>query len=382
MFGWGDKNSNSSRRNQGSVIDTSSVASVPPAVQADQVDSSVHADDAGARARQGAVNGHQRSGDDPGGSALAKLIPLKPKRVAVEADDQTQFAQTIMQSFGNRMIGELLQQQGHLSAAQIQQVLDYQRANNARFGEAAVTLGLVTGERVLWALSKQFGYDYSPVTTSRDAHHLAEDLVVACHPFSRAAETIRDLRSELLAGALNPEAANRCALAVVSLDSGDGKTWLAGNLAVSLSQLGAKTLLVDANLRAPRLHQVFGIENAKTGLSGILSRNLRAEVLRPSRALPNLHLLPAGAIPPNPLEMLQGRGFLDLIHKLRNSFTHVIIDTPPAQAGADARLVAARAGASLLVARRHKSSLPALKSFAQLLSKGNAQFAGLVLNDA
>ncbi|MFN9505016.1 MAG: polysaccharide biosynthesis tyrosine autokinase [Rubrivivax sp.] len=320
----------------------------------------------------------------------AKVTPMLPlsagvrpqRRVAIENSDETQFAHTVLQGFGNLLIGELLQQQGHLTTEQVKRVLDHQRQHKARFGEAAVALGLVKGNDVLRALSQQFGYDYTPLTTAEGEEELSHELVIARHPFSRAAEMIRDLRSELLAGALNPDNINRSALAVVSLDHGDGKSWLAANLAVSLSQLGAKTLLVDANLRNPRQHEIFGLDGGRGGLSGILNRKHRAEVIKPTRALPNLHVLTAGAVPPNPLETLQGRGFVQLMHKVRTNFTHVIVDTAPASAGADARLVAARSGASLLVARKHKSGLDGLRSFMGLLSKGNAQFAGLVVNEA
>ncbi len=308
-------------------------------------------------------------------------IPLEPRRVPIDRPGEESFAPTLLLGAGGQMLGELLRQSGHLDAGQVAAILEYQRENRARFGEAAVALGFVKGPDVLWALSRQFGYDYTPAATSEDAAAFSDDLVVAKYPFSRAAETVRDLRTELLTGVLSAEISPRCALAVVSLDGGDGKTWLAANLAVSLSQLGAKTLLVDANLRSPRLHQVFGLDFLRSGLSGILSRHQRAEVLRPTRALPNLYLLPAGAVPPNPLEILQGRRFAELLYKLRRKFTHVIVDTPPASAGADARLVAARCGASVLVARRHRSSLPALNELARLLGKGNAQFAGLVVND-
>lgn len=308
--------------------------------------------------------------------------PRPLRRVAIEHSDETQFAHTVLEGFGNLLIGELLQQQGHLSTEQVKRVLDHQREHKARFGEAAVALGFVRGHDVLRALSQQFGYDYTPVTAVEGEEELSHELVIARHPFSRAAEMIRDLRSELLAGVLNPELASRPALAVVSLDHGDGKSWLAANLAVSLSQLGAKTLLVDANLRSPRQHEIFGLDGGRGGLSGILNRKQRAEVVKPTRALPNLHLMTAGAVPPNPLESLQGRGFLQLMHKVRANFTHVIVDTAPASAGADARLVAARSGASLLVARKHKSALHGLRTFSALLSKGGAQFAGLVVNEA
>lgn len=336
--------------------------------------------DAGVSADTGAA-AEARPVQAPRPKLAPQPVSIEPRRVPIDLSEDGPFAQTMLLGEGGKLLGELLQQSGHLEAEQVEQILAYQREHRARFGEAAVALGFVKGPDVLWALSRQFGFDYTPVTSSVDAAAFSDDLVVAKYPFSQAAETIRDLRSELLTGVFAAEVSPRCALAVVSPDGGDGKSWLAANLAVSLSQLGAKTVIVDANLRSPRLHQLFGQENVRGGLSGILSRHQRAEVLRPTRALPNLFLLPAGAVPPNPLEILQGRRFVELMHKLRRKFTHVIVDTPPASAGADARLIAARCGASVLVARRNKSSIQSLNELSHLLSKGNAQFAGLVVND-
>ncbi len=304
-----------------------------------------------------------------------------PEVVPIDAADREDFARTVLMETSARMLGDMLRARALLTGEQVDAVLAHQARHRTRFGESAVALGYVKSADVLWALSQQFGYDYAPSTTPADAASFSDDLVVAKHPFSQAAETIRDLRSQLLQTVLNPDAAPPRALALVSPDSGDGKTWFAANLAVSLSQLGARTLLIDANLRTPRLHSVFGIEDPKTGLSGILSRRHRADVMRPVRELPHLYLLPAGVVPPNPLEILQGRGFGELMLRLRQKFTHVIVDTPALSRGADARVVAARSGASVLVARRHHSSLPVLQQAARQLAKGDLQFAGVVIND-
>lgn len=306
--------------------------------------------------------------------------PREPDRVPIEAADRAEYAQTMFLDTADRSIGEILRQEHQLTAEQVEAVLEHQNRHGTRFGESAVTLGYVKGPDVVRALSRQFGYDYAPLA-GRQPIGLTDDLVIANHPFSEVSEVIRDLRSQLLAGVLGPEAVPPRALALVSLSAGDGKSWFAANLAVSLSQLGARTLLVDANLRTPRQHAIFGLPEPKTGLSGILNRGHKADVLRPVRELPYLYLLPAGPVPPNPLEIVQGRGFADLLARLRTKFTHVIVDTPALDAGADARVLAARCGASVLIGRRHRSPLERLAEAARHLSKGDAQFAGLVLND-
>lgn len=306
--------------------------------------------------------------------------PRAPEVVPIDAADREDYAQTQLAEQDAGMIGEMLIRSQQLTREQVEAVLAHQQAHRCRFGESAVSLGYLKGPEVMWALSRQFGYDYAP-SHSVDGAEFSDELVIAKHPFSQAAEVVRDLRSQLLQGVLNPDAVPRRALALVSPDSGDGKTWFAANLAVSLSQLGARTLLIDANLRNPGLHRVFGLDDPKTGLSGILSRRHRADVLRPLRELPHLHLLPAGVVPPNPLEILQGRGFSELLARLRSKFTHVIVDTPALGVGADARLIAARSGASVLIGRRHKSRIDLLQQAARHLSKGDAQFAGLVIND-
>ncbi len=273
-----------------------------------------------------------------------------------------------------RHIGSLIRDACELSDQEIDKILAYQSKNGVRFGEAAVALRLVDRNDVIEALSRQFQY-----TTGFAGRELSAELVAAVDPFGDQAEAIRELRSRLLLEVLGER--SRCALAVVSPDIGDGKTYLAANLAVSFSQLGEPTLLIDADIRTPRLHRLLGI-NPVAGLSNVLVGMADATgLVHPVPGLPNLYLLPGGAVPPNPLELLQRPMLARVMREMLQKFEHVIADTPAAIRGADSRVIAARCGAALVVARRNESRMEPLEGLVDSLGRGPAKIAGVVLNE-
>ena len=275
----------------------------------------------------------------------------------------------------DRPIGELIRERRPLSDAQIQQILDYQREHGLRFGEAAIALRLATNDDVVRALAQQFHYPYAPEATLQ----VSSELVAARDPFGDDAESFRELRSQLLMGVLAAHEPRR-ALAVSSPDIGDGKTYLAANLGVAFGQLGGRTLVVDADLRTPRLHRVFDVDNA-AGLSSVLSGRSEASVIQRAPQLPSLFVLSAGAVPPNPLELVQRPAFGLLMRELLLKFDHVIVDTPAAVHGADARVIAAHCGAVMVLARSRRSRVRALQALIGALAKGPAAMAGVVMND-
>lgn len=287
---------------------------------------------------------------------------------------------------GRSRLGELLPVP--LTPDEADRVGDQQRARGMRFGEVAVELGLASQADVDWALSRQYGFAWM---RAGEAAALPE-LVQAREPFGAAAEAFRDLRAHLMN---QPELAQR-ALAVVSAQSGDGRSFVAANLAIAFSQLGAKTLLIDADLRRPRQHLLFGLTGAlgwsgstdaagasgpgPSGLAGMLAGHTHGKVLRRVPQLPGLHLLPAGAPPPNPLELLQ-RPILDaLLGEVVRAFDFVVVDTPPVAQLADARVIAAACGAALAVTRKDHSSMVELQDIAASMAQVRAHFAGVVLN--
>ena len=273
----------------------------------------------------------------------------------------------------DQSIGDVLVRARRLSLKQVADVVTYQRQNGLRFGDSAVALGLINNDDVLWALSQQFHYPYALETGQRNR----AELVVAADPFSAQAEAIRDLRSQLLMGVLGSDQPRR-ALAIVSPDKGDGKTFFAANMAVALSQLGSRTLLVDADMRTPRQHSVFGVDSS-SGLSGLLAGRTDTAVTR-AADLPSLFVLPVGTVPPNPLELVQGPTFRLLMQEFLKKFDHVLVDTPAAVHGADVRVIAATCGAALAIGRQGKTPMKSMKALIEALSKGPSQLAGVVMN--
>lgn len=284
-------------------------------------------------------------------------------------------AQQTAQAVLDRPIGELIRERRQLSDAQIEQILDYQREHGLRFGEAAIALRLATNDDVVRALAQQFHYPYAPEATLQ----VSTELVAARDPFGDDAESFRELRSQLLMGVLAAHEPRR-ALAVASADAGDGKTYLTANLGVAFGQLGGRTLVIDADLRTPRLHRVFEVDNA-AGLSGVLSGRSEASVIQRAPQLPSLFVLPAGAVPPNPLELVQRPAFGLLLRELLLKFDHVIVDTPAAEHGADVRVIAAQCGAVIVLGRRRRSRVRSMQALIGALAKGPAAMAGVVMND-
>lgn len=278
-------------------------------------------------------------------------------------------------SVHDRSIGDILQRTRDLTDEQIAAVLQYQRDRGMRFGEAAIALGFVSDKDVLFALSQQFHYHYAP----EDQRSFSAELVVANQPFSLQAESFRAIRSQLTMRFFGDEG-SRPALAVVSPESGDGKTFFCANLAVALSQLGGRTLLVDADMRGPRQQHLFGIENT-AGLSGLLSGRSNVDVIQQVDDLPSLYVLPVGNMPPNPVELLERPAFGFLMRELTSKFDHVIVDTPARFYGADAQLIAAKCGAALVVARKDLSRIKALQELVRTIGDGPAKLVGVIMND-
>jgi chain length determinant protein tyrosine kinase EpsG len=276
----------------------------------------------------------------------------------------------------DRSIGSIISETRNLTIDQVEQILAYQREKGVRFGEASIALGFASADDVLFALAQQFHYPYAP----EERRRLNPELVVLNQPFSFQAESFRALRSQITTRIFNDLDGPRRALAVVSANSGDGKTYFAANLAAALAQLGGRTLLVDADMRGPRQHEVFGLDN-DAGLSGILSGRAEAKVIQQAEGVPSLFVLPVGIVPPNPLELVERPAFGILMRELNSKFDHVIVDTPAAEHGADANVIAARCGAGVVIARKNETRVGALQELVAMLSSNTTKLAGVVMNE-
>ena len=279
---------------------------------------------------------------------------------------------------GARPIGAILVESGHLQEADLERVLQFQREQNLRFGEAALRLGLIGEADIQFALSRQFSYAY--LRKAPDGMRaLSDELIAAYEPFSNRVESLRAIRSQLMLRWYS-KADRRQVLTIVGAERGAGRTWLAGNLAIVFAQLGERTLLVDADLRTPRLQYLFHLEN-RMGFSTLLAGRSRDEVIVRVPELPGLSVLPAGPTPPNPLELLNRLNFDEFLLQARASYDVVIVDTPALAVGEDAAMIAARGGAALAVARTGVSRMSDFADVVQGLRDNGIPVVGSVLND-
>ena len=275
----------------------------------------------------------------------------------------------------NRSIGAILVDAGRLTTEDAERVLRHQKEHGTAFGDAAVQLEVATQDDVDYALSQQFDYPY----LFRGASPVSQSIIAAYNPFSPKVEALRSLRTQLILRLFECEP-KQDRLAIVSAEKGDGRSYLAANLAVVFSQLGERTLLIDADLRSPSQHALFGLEN-RSGLSSMLSGRAGPEVVQRIPSLLDLSLLPAGPRPPNPQELLGRPSFTQLLDEASAEFDIVIIDTPPGSRHSEAFTVASRAGAALMVTRRGATRVSGVRDMTQSMSRSKITIVGAVLNE-
>ena len=274
----------------------------------------------------------------------------------------------------DKFIGQLLLDAGKINRQDITQILTTQRQQALRFGDAARFLGLVSEADVQHALSRQFQYTYSRSGES----DLSAELFTMYQPFSVQAEALRALRTQLL---LRWFQDSNKTLAVVSARGGDGCSTIAANLAVVFAQLGERTLLIDANLRRPRLHALFGV-TPEAGLSSVLAeRGSFQAALIPVAPLANLSIMCAGPTPPNPQELLSRANFSIIMEEAAATNDTVIVDAPGVLEFGDAQIIAARAGGCLIVTRRHRTRIADVEQAKATLRPTGAALLGTVIND-
>jgi protein-tyrosine kinase len=275
----------------------------------------------------------------------------------------------------DRSIGALLVDSRNISPADAEAVVRYAKKEGLRFGDAAVKLGLVVRQDVERALARQFDYPY----LSHCDESLSRELIAAYAPFSPQVEAMRALRTQLILRWFNGNPPRRL-LAVVGASRGEGRSYLAANLAVVFSQQGARTLLVDADLRNPRQHAMFKLSD-RLGLSSLLARRGDEIAIHRIRGLPGLSVLPAGTVPPNPLELLTRPELARILADLTNDYGVIIIDTPAAAIGADYQGIAAVAEGVLLVTHRNVTRAADARGVAASITATATTVAGVVLNE-
>jgi capsular exopolysaccharide synthesis family protein len=205
------------------------------------------------------------------------------------------------------------------------------------------------------------------------------ELVAQHLPKSQMSEAFRALRTALLLS--QPDHPPQVILVTSALPR-EGKTTAAANLAVTLAQLGDKTVLVDADLRKPGVGRLLNLGTGKyAGLSSYLAGVSTLDLVTvPHPAIPNLAAIPTGPLPPNPADLLSSHKLADAIAELRTKYKFVVIDSPPIMAATDAVILSVQADGVLLVVRSGETPKEAFTRTCDLLTSVKSRLLGVVLN--
>lgn len=201
--------------------------------------------------------------------------------------------------------------------------------------------------------------------------------IVEKKPKSIAAEAYRSLRTNIQYSSFDKKYQT---LVVTSANPGEGKTTVAGNLALVLAQGESKVLLIDCDMRRPSIHKRFRSSNTY-GISDLLVGKQKFEQAS-YKYNDNLTILPAGKIPPNPAEMLASKAMTAFLEEMKKHFDYIVLDTPPLQAVADAQILSTKVDGSIIVVRAGVTKKDAVNNAVSIIKKVNGDIIGTVLNAA
>ncbi|HEY7351143.1 MAG TPA: polysaccharide biosynthesis tyrosine autokinase [Terriglobales bacterium] len=226
-------------------------------------------------------------------------------------------------------------------------------------------------------LGSKNNLEVKPRSLSVAASREVVELITQSRPQSQMSEAYRALRTSLL---LSSVGAPPRAILITSALPQEGKTTTSINTATVLAQKGTRVLLIDADLRRPSIHKTLEL-GPRIGLSNVLTggATLQDATLR-SSILPNLYILPAGTPPPNPAELLASAQMSEILTVLRESYDHIVVDTPPTLSVTDAVVLSPSADAVILVIRCGQTTKLALRRSREILSQVNARVSGVLLN--
>jgi non-specific protein-tyrosine kinase len=207
---------------------------------------------------------------------------------------------------------------------------------------------------------------------------LTPDLVTLTQPRSAAAEAYRTLRTSLEFSSLDRQLHT---IVVTSSAPDEGKSTTLANLGIAIAQAGRRVLLVDADLRRPSLHRVFGLPNTAGLTSMMLDESALAKPPFQTGPVAGLRVLTSGPLPPNPAELLAGRRMDDILARLREDADLILFDAPPLIAVADAAVLAARVDGVILVVQAEKTKRDHVQRAKAMLDRVNAHLIGAVLTD-
>ena len=195
-------------------------------------------------------------------------------------------------------------------------------------------------------------------------------------PRSPAAEAFRTLRTSLHY-VVDRDSCK--VILITSVNPEDGKTIITTNLAVSLAQAGEKVLVVDGDIRKPRCHRVFALSN-RVGLTNMLVDAVDLQAAAQQSSIAGLSVLTSGPIPPNPAELLESKAMSDVLQLARSQYDHVLVDSPPAGALADATILASKVDGIILVITAGETRVDDARDVKESLERAKGKVLGAVLN--
>lgn len=217
---------------------------------------------------------------------------------------------------------------------------------------------------------------YEKRSRSGNGRSYPVEMVTYGNPKSILSEAFRNIRTSIL---LSFSEKPPKKIAITSPNPGEGKTTTVVNTSISLSQTGGQVLIIDADMRKPRIHQVFGDKN-EVGLSSFLSGNIDIDSVLKRSTLSNLYYIPSGPIPPNPTELIGSEIFRKMIESLEKRFNHIVIDCPPVLGFADSIILSTYVDGLILVVSGGKTPKETLKRAKEGLQQVNARILGVVIN--
>jgi capsular exopolysaccharide synthesis family protein len=218
---------------------------------------------------------------------------------------------------------------------------------------------------------------YAPSAKKEAKSEIETDLLSYHKPLSTITEAYRQIRTSIIFA--SPEDRPLKTLLITSSIPKEGKTLIAVNLATVFSQTNEKVVIIDADMRKPRLYKTFKIENRK-GLSSFLAGTSPLEETIRSTFIPNLSIITSGPLPPNPAELLTSKKLFNLLEELKSKFNRIILDSPPVLAVADTAILANITDGTILVIRAGFTNYKNILSAKQKLLDSKAKIIGTILN--
>lgn len=210
---------------------------------------------------------------------------------------------------------------------------------------------------------------------------MTKDLIITENPKSRFAESIKTIRTNLAFA--NVDSGLKVILNT-SPEMGDGKSFISANLALAFAQDNKKVLLIDCDLRLGRQHKIFGVENSSKGGYANLILNFRSDTRLNAyikrTAFKNLHVLPIGITPPNPVEILASNNNQLLLEKLKNIYDIIILDCPPVLGLSDTMILTKYSDANMVTVSIKKTKYEAIEQVKKEFAKAKAKITGVVVN--